>query len=217
MFNGCSRSVSRVPGAPPRCETPPVAPGPSTRITVHPVGRSASVWWPTLSPSTVVSVAFVPPEAELCALAAATSREVAAAAMIAYRIVPPSKDLYHFTSSRQDRRTVLSPTDPPEDPHVIARLRSRHLCRSHHSWFFISRTRAGHRLDRRRRPRFERRGAAGRHRHRARTCASARKRVGGDDARRCLPRAARSAGNLRGRRRAPRVLAADAPQCRGRP
>ena len=43
MFDGSSRSVSRVPGAPPRCETPPAAPSPSTTITVQPVGRSVSV------------------------------------------------------------------------------------------------------------------------------------------------------------------------------
>src|SRR4051794_33317303 len=53
MFSGLSRSVSRVPGAPPRCDTPPTA-SPSTRITVQPVGRSLSVWWPTLMPSTAV-------------------------------------------------------------------------------------------------------------------------------------------------------------------
>ena len=35
--------------------TPPTAPSPSTRITVQPVGRSASVKWPTLMPSTAVS------------------------------------------------------------------------------------------------------------------------------------------------------------------
>ena len=50
MLSGSSRSVSRVPGAPPRCETPPTAPSPSTRTTVQPVGRSVSVWWPTLMP-----------------------------------------------------------------------------------------------------------------------------------------------------------------------
>ena len=43
MFDGSSRSVSRVPGAPPRCDTPPTAPSPSTRMTVQPVGRSVSV------------------------------------------------------------------------------------------------------------------------------------------------------------------------------
>src|SRR5262245_17545288 len=55
MLSGSSRSVSRVPGAPPRCETPPVAPSPSTMTTVQPVGRSARVKWPTLRPSTAVS------------------------------------------------------------------------------------------------------------------------------------------------------------------
>ena len=58
MLSGLRRSVSRVPGAPPRCETPPTA-SPSTRITVQPVGRSVSVKWPTLMPGTAVSVALV--------------------------------------------------------------------------------------------------------------------------------------------------------------
>ena len=40
-----------VPGAPPRTSTPPTAPD-SVRITVHPVGRSLSVWCPTLTPWT---------------------------------------------------------------------------------------------------------------------------------------------------------------------
>ena len=35
--------LPRVPGAEPRCATPATA-SPSTRITVHPVGSSASVW-----------------------------------------------------------------------------------------------------------------------------------------------------------------------------
>ena len=52
MLSGLSRSVSRVPGAPPRCATPPAAPSPPTRITVQPVVPPASVWLPTLSPST---------------------------------------------------------------------------------------------------------------------------------------------------------------------
>ena len=55
MLTGSSRFVSRVPGAPPRCDTPPGAPAPSTRITVQPVGRSVSVKCPTLIPSTSVS------------------------------------------------------------------------------------------------------------------------------------------------------------------
>src|SRR4051812_14542297 len=54
MFRGPSRSVSLVPGAPPRCETPPTAPSPSTSTTVHPIGRSISVSWPTRRPVTVV-------------------------------------------------------------------------------------------------------------------------------------------------------------------
>ena len=40
--------------------TPPAAPSPSTRITVQPVGRSVSVWWPTLIPGTAVSVWLAP-------------------------------------------------------------------------------------------------------------------------------------------------------------
>jgi hypothetical protein len=42
MLSGFSRSVSRVPGAPPRCDTPPTT-SPSARMTVQPVGRSVSV------------------------------------------------------------------------------------------------------------------------------------------------------------------------------
>ena len=52
---GRSRSVSRVAGAAPRTSTPAVAPA-SARITVQPVGRCASVKWPTLMPGTAVSV-----------------------------------------------------------------------------------------------------------------------------------------------------------------
>ena len=53
-FVGASRSVSRVPGAAPRTSTPPTVPsGAST--TVQPVGRRASVKWPTRSPATSVS------------------------------------------------------------------------------------------------------------------------------------------------------------------
>src|SRR5579871_1959615 len=52
-FVGDSRSVSRVPGAEPRTSTPAVAPA-SHKITVHPVGRSLSVWCPTLNPGTSV-------------------------------------------------------------------------------------------------------------------------------------------------------------------
>ena len=55
MLTGLSRSVSRVAGAAPRTSTPAVAPA-SARITVQPVGRSASVWCPTLMPGTAVSV-----------------------------------------------------------------------------------------------------------------------------------------------------------------
>src|SRR5262245_33850124 len=54
MFSEDKRSVSRVPGAPPRCDTPPTAPVPSTSTTVQPVGRSASVKDPTLMPATAV-------------------------------------------------------------------------------------------------------------------------------------------------------------------
>src|SRR6266545_94897 len=52
-LTGLSRSVSRVPGAPPRTSTLATAPV-SVRITVHPVGRSVRVKWPTLIPGTAV-------------------------------------------------------------------------------------------------------------------------------------------------------------------
>ena len=50
---GRSRSVSRVPGAPPRTSQPPTAPD-SQRTTVQPVAESTSVWCPTRMPSTSV-------------------------------------------------------------------------------------------------------------------------------------------------------------------
>src|SRR5450432_4750407 len=50
---GASSSVSRVPGAAPRTSTPQTAP-PSASTTVQPVGRRASVKWPTESPATAV-------------------------------------------------------------------------------------------------------------------------------------------------------------------
>ena len=50
VASGCSRSVSRVPGAAPRTSTPATAPcGHSS--TVQPVGRRVSVWWPTDRPA----------------------------------------------------------------------------------------------------------------------------------------------------------------------
>ena len=52
-LEGCSRSVSRVPGAAPRTSQPPTAP-PRASTTVQPVGRRASVWWPTSMPCTRV-------------------------------------------------------------------------------------------------------------------------------------------------------------------
>src|SRR6185369_15645542 len=64
ILTGLSRSVSRVAGAAPRTSTPAVAPD-SIRTTVQPVGRSVSVWCPTLMPGTAVSVAF----AGVCAIA----------------------------------------------------------------------------------------------------------------------------------------------------
>src|SRR5690242_4642101 len=54
MFSGLSRSVSAVPGAAPRWDTPPGTPSPSTRITVQPVGRPVIVCEPTLMPCTSV-------------------------------------------------------------------------------------------------------------------------------------------------------------------
>ena len=44
-----------MPGAAPRTSTPAVAPLPVS-TTVHPVGRSVYVKWPTLIPGTAVSV-----------------------------------------------------------------------------------------------------------------------------------------------------------------
>ncbi len=51
--SGRSKSVSTVPGAPPRTSTAATAAG-SARITVQPVGRSARVKCPTLMPGTLV-------------------------------------------------------------------------------------------------------------------------------------------------------------------
>ena len=65
MFSDRSRSVSRVPGAPPRCDTPPTAPAPSTITTVQPVGRPGIVYCPTLMPGTAVIPAGVAPGALL--------------------------------------------------------------------------------------------------------------------------------------------------------
>src|SRR3990170_6153454 len=56
-LTGSSRSVSRVPGAPPRTSTPPTAPL-RHRITVQPVRASASCAWPTSIPDTSV-IAFL--------------------------------------------------------------------------------------------------------------------------------------------------------------
>ena len=55
IFDGLSRSVSRVAGAAPRTSTLAVAPD-SISTTVQPVGRSVSVKWPTLMPGIAVSV-----------------------------------------------------------------------------------------------------------------------------------------------------------------
>src|SRR5262245_50376592 len=56
-LTGSSKSVSRVAGAAPRCDTPPTA-SPSTTTTVQPVGLSVRVKCPTLMPDTAVSVRF---------------------------------------------------------------------------------------------------------------------------------------------------------------
>ena len=53
VLTGSRRSVSRVPGAPPRTSTPQTAPA-SASTTVQPVGRRESVKWPTRSPATSV-------------------------------------------------------------------------------------------------------------------------------------------------------------------
>src|SRR3990170_5025126 len=50
---GRSRSVSRVPGAPPRTSTPPTAPS-SQRTTVQPGAARRFLQWPTLMPGTSV-------------------------------------------------------------------------------------------------------------------------------------------------------------------
>ena len=50
LFSGDSRSVSRVPGAPPRTSTPATAPAPHS-TTLQPVGRRGSVKWPTVRPA----------------------------------------------------------------------------------------------------------------------------------------------------------------------
>src|SRR5919106_1403082 len=50
---GRSRSVSRVPGAPPRTSPDPTVPG-GQSTTVHPVRPTGSVQWPTRIPSTAV-------------------------------------------------------------------------------------------------------------------------------------------------------------------
>jgi hypothetical protein len=61
MFSGLSRSVSRVPGEPPRCVMPPATPCPllsPARTTVVPVWLA--VKWPTLMPGTSVIALFGP-------------------------------------------------------------------------------------------------------------------------------------------------------------
>src|SRR5688572_27635939 len=52
-FTGLSRSVSRVPGAPPRTSTPAAAPL-RQRSTVHPVRAWSFCAWPTSMPGTSV-------------------------------------------------------------------------------------------------------------------------------------------------------------------
>src|SRR5688500_20332641 len=55
-FRGSSRSVSRVPGPPPRTSTPPTAPSGGARTTVVPVSQPSSTRsvWPTRIPATSV-------------------------------------------------------------------------------------------------------------------------------------------------------------------
>src|SRR6185295_13749769 len=81
-FTGLRRSVSRVPGAPPRTSTLATAPA-SVRITVQPVGRSVRVKWPTLTPGTAVRVAFGKTDGDGDGEAVAASRSNAIGAQAA--------------------------------------------------------------------------------------------------------------------------------------
>src|SRR5438874_3111416 len=66
MCNGCSRSVSRVAGAPPRTSTPPTA-GVSQRITVQPVPASRLVSCPTRIPGmSVMSLCMIGVTSAFC-------------------------------------------------------------------------------------------------------------------------------------------------------
>src|SRR5207302_7302157 len=58
MCNGCSRSVSRVAGAPPRTSTPPIAVV-SQSMTVQPVPASRLVSCPTRMPGMSVIVSYM--------------------------------------------------------------------------------------------------------------------------------------------------------------
>ena len=60
-LRGSSRSVSRVPGPPPRTSTPPTVPGGGT-TTVTPVSQpgSSRVVWPTRTPATSVMASWGP-------------------------------------------------------------------------------------------------------------------------------------------------------------
>src|ERR687897_869533 len=51
LTSGDNRSVSRVPGPPPRTSPEATAPPSGASTTVHPVAASASVQWPTQKPS----------------------------------------------------------------------------------------------------------------------------------------------------------------------
>ena len=73
--------MSRVPGAPPRTSTPATTPSAPVRITVQPVGRSVSVWWPTVRPATAVSpLAAAPPPGGSIAATRAPASAIAEAA-----------------------------------------------------------------------------------------------------------------------------------------
>src|SRR6185503_10089443 len=112
-FTGLRRSVSRVPGAPPRTSTLATAPA-SVRITVQPVGRSVRVKWPTLMPGTAVRVRLRETDGDGDGLSAMT---IAANTLAA--IVPPAMARFIGTSeavfhSQLDDTSVIRAEDGAE-------------------------------------------------------------------------------------------------------
>src|SRR4051812_35643604 len=112
LFEGSSSSMSRVPGAPPRTSTPATTPAAPVRMTVQPVGRSVSVWWPTVRPATAVRpFAASPPDGAIAATAiveAAASASAGAslpnmAQTLAWALDDPPHAADHFLP-RPDRR-----------------------------------------------------------------------------------------------------------------